>query len=267
MADFVSRRAKWTSEVWITTFMRSMIWFCGGRRYTVFGSQVLEDFTPESQVLIVSNHRSFFDMYVISYMTVTRSKLSRRAFFPVRSDFFYDRWLGGFVNAAMSGFMMFPPVFRDPKKSRFNLYGLRRVADELSVPGTYVGIHPEGTRGKGDDPYEFLPAQPGVGRIALEAKDARVVPVFLVGMSNNLLREAYRNWFEPSRYPIDIVFGKDVELDDLRAKGTRVTIAKKASDRLMKRIGELGQMQKKLRARLGPECPATGYRSDQQPAW
>ena len=46
-----------------------------------------------------------------------------------------------------------------------------RCIEELNREdiGTVMGLHPEGTRGKGADPYTFLPAQPGVGRIALGA--------------------------------------------------------------------------------------------------
>mgnify|MGYP001480307136 CR=1 FL=1 len=47
------------------------------------------------------------------------------------------------------------------------------VAALPDQPGTVVGLHPEGTRGKGPDPYTFLPAQPGVGKLALVAEIPR----------------------------------------------------------------------------------------------
>src|SRR5690606_16582166 len=175
-----------------------------GRRYRVRGEDVISSFEPEDRVLLVANHRSFFDFFVITFVNVTHSRLGRRAFFPVRSTFFYEHPLGGVVNLLMSGMMMYPPVFRDRRRLRFNLLSLRRLVDELKVPGTVVGIHPEGTRGKGPDPYELLPVQFGVGRVALEAEGARVVPVFIVGMTNNLALETVRNWLFPDAYPIDV---------------------------------------------------------------
>ncbi len=245
-ADAFQGEHKWVSEVWISTFMRSMLWFCGGRRYRIHGADVLESFQPEDRVLLVANHRSFFDFFVVTFVNVTRSRLGRRAFFPVRSTFFYEHPLGGLVNLAMSGMMMYPPVFRDRKHLRFNLHALRRLVDELKVPGTVVGIHPEGTRGKGPDPYELLPVQFGVGRVALEAKGARIVPIFVIGMSSNLALETVRNWLFPHAYPIDVEFGPDIELDDLRAKAAgsrraKLSAERDAAERCMAAIRSLGE--------------------------
>ncbi len=58
---------------------------------------------------MVSNHRSFFDLYVVSSVIVKRG-LEQRLMFPVRSQFFYDSPLGLAVNGAMSFFAMYPPV-------------------------------------------------------------------------------------------------------------------------------------------------------------
>ena len=40
---------------------------------------------------------------------------------------------------------------------------LDKMVALLGRPGNVLVLHPEGTRGKGPDPYQFLPAQPGVG--------------------------------------------------------------------------------------------------------
>jgi len=65
----------------------------------------------------------------------------------------------------MSFLAMYPPIFRERSRAALNLVGLDELAWLLRRGGTFLGIHPEGTRGKGDDPYTLLPAQPGVGRI------------------------------------------------------------------------------------------------------
>lgn len=242
---------KWVSSLWISTFMRSMLWFSGGRRYRIHGADVLASFGPEDRVLFVANHRSFFDFFVVTYATVSRSKLGRRAFFPVRSTFFYEHPLGGVVNLLMSGMMMYPPVFRDRKRLRLNLHALNRLVAELNTPGTVVGIHPEGTRGKGPDPYELLPVQLGVGRVALGASNARVIPIFVLGLSSNLPLEMLRNWLRPGSHPIDIQFGEDLDLSDLRqdvgSRRARVAAERAAADRCMAALRRLGQQVRQHR--------------------
>jgi 1-acyl-sn-glycerol-3-phosphate acyltransferase len=64
---------------------------------------------------LVSNHRSFFDLYVVTGYLVKRN-MPHRLVFPVRANFFYDRRLGLFVNGVMSFFAMYPPLFQRRKK-------------------------------------------------------------------------------------------------------------------------------------------------------
>ena len=70
---------------------------------------------------------------------------------------------------------MFPPIMRGREKIGFNEYSIQRMIAELGVPNTLIGIHPEGTRNKTDDPYTFLKIRPGAGRVAL-AKATRPAP-------------------------------------------------------------------------------------------
>ena len=127
--------------------------------------------------------------FSITAILYWRTKLTKRIFFPVRQSFFYDNPAGPFVNAIMSGMRMVPPVMRDKDKRGFNHYVLARCIEELNREdiGTVLGLHPEGTRNKGPDPYSFLPAQPGVGRVALGATRAHVIPVFALGMGQSIV--------------------------------------------------------------------------------
>jgi 1-acyl-sn-glycerol-3-phosphate acyltransferase len=143
------------------------------------------------------------------------------------------------VNLTMSGMRMFPPVMRDDKKRQFNQWSVDRLCDELRHPGTVVAIHPEGTRNKSDDPYAFLPAQPGAGRVALSVPEAVVIPVFVLGMGNALHEEFAANWTSPSAHPIDVYFGAPVDLSDLRGQAPRAALFKRASDRCMDAIRAL----------------------------
>src|SRR5690606_25661868 len=89
----------------------------------VHGEDRLPRFDPKKSYLVVSNHRSFFDLYVITGYLVNRD-MPHRLVFPVRSRFFYDKPLGLFVNGVMSFFAMYPPVFRERQRAALNLASL-----------------------------------------------------------------------------------------------------------------------------------------------
>lgn len=241
LADFVNERLQGPQARWNAAFMGALIWSAGGRRLNVYGLDRLARRGKQERLLLMANHRSFFDFYVITAILFWKTNLSRRILFPVRSNFFYDHPAGPLLNAAMSGMAMFPPILRDRERSSFNRYSLQRCLEELEKPGTVMGLHPEGTRNKDNDPYSFLPAQPGVGKIALETT-APVVPIFIHGLSNNLTTEWRRNWLRPrTENPIDVIFGDDIDMSDLRASGSRATTQKKAADRCLNAIRALAE--------------------------
>jgi 1-acyl-sn-glycerol-3-phosphate acyltransferase len=150
------------------------------------------------------------------------------------------------VNAAMSAMRMFPPFLRDKGDDRlaFNRWAVERCVEELAIPGTVMGLHPEGRRGTGPDPYTLLPAQPGVGRIALGAEGVHIIPAFVLGLQNDLRVELERNWTSPDEHRIDVSFGAPIDLSDLRAKGVSVTTALRASKRCSAAIEALGAQQR-----------------------
>jgi 1-acyl-sn-glycerol-3-phosphate acyltransferase len=236
-------------------FMSGLIGVCGGRRVDVEGVHHIAPVPKTHSILLVANHRSFFDLYVT--MAVLRWHAGfrgRRALFPVRSTFFYDHALGPVVNLVMSGMRMFPPMMREREKAAFNRYSLDRCVAELDVPGTIVGLHPEGMRNKGPDPYALLPAQPGVGRVALGARHARVFPVFVLGMSNSVGREFVLNWTAPSLHRIRVDFGPEIDLADLRAGPSRAATQLRAAKRCRDAILALAARDQSLHG------PAPGAR-------
>lgn len=239
VADFVNARLQRPQARWNAAFMGALIWSAGGRRLHVHGLDRIASLGKRARLLLMANHRSFFDFYVITAILFWKTNLSRRILFPVRSNFFYDHPAGPMLNAAMSGMAMFPPIVRDRNRASFNRYSLQRCLEELEKPGTIMGIHPEGTRNKSDDPYSFLPAQPGSGKLALETT-APVIPIFIHGLSNDLPTEWKRNWVLPKEQnPIDVVFGEQIDLSDLRARGSRAATQKKAADRILDAIRQL----------------------------
>ena len=248
IADFFARpELSILSKAWNSAFMGGLIYSCGGRRFNIKGLEHLAPFGKKDSVLLVANHRSFFDFFTISALLYWRTRLTKRIFFPVRQNFFYDNPAGPLVNAVMSGMRMFPPVMRDKEKRPFNNYVLARCIEELNREdiGTVLGIHPEGTRNKGPDPYSFLPAQPGVGRVALGATRAYVIPVFALGMGQSIVGEMKMNAFAPNEHPVDVYFGAPIDFSDLRPKANMVTTQKRAADRCLEAIKVLAEQQRR----------------------
>jgi 1-acyl-sn-glycerol-3-phosphate acyltransferase len=195
----------------------------------------------------VSNHRSFFDLYVITAMLVRRG-MPHRMMFPVRSHFFYDSPAGFFVNGIMSFFAMYPPVFRERSRATLNLAGLDEVVWMARRGGAFIGLHPEGTRNKDGDPYALLPAQSGVGRIIRHA-NVDVLPVFINGLTNDIVKQVSSN-VKKKGDPIIAVFGKPVDFGDLLETNSSPRLYKKIADRALEAIGELGVEEKGIRAGL-----------------
>ena len=109
---------------------------------------------------------------------------------------------------------MFPPIFRDNNKKEFNKYSISRIIHELRQGKATIGFHPEGKRNRNPDPYSFLPAKPGIGHIVVECPKVPVIPVFIVGITNNYAREVYRNWFAPRDFPITVYYGAPMFWND-----------------------------------------------------
>ncbi len=224
---------------------QAWIHHCTKHLRRVVGLDRIVDLNDEKSVIVVANHRSFFDMYVVTAELVRR-KMRKRIAFLVRAEFFYDSILGLVVNFLMSFLAMYPPVFRERKKQALNALALQEMAWLLSRGGMYVGLHPEGTRKKDDDPYTFLPAKPGVGRI-IQAARVPVVPVFINGLCNDLLKQVRGN-FDGTGEPIAIVFGKPIDFGDLLDEEPSLKTHKAISEKCMEAIARLGEEEKSLRA-------------------
>ena len=211
----------------------------------VHGAERLPELRPEQSFLLVSNHRSFFDLYVVSAYLVT-SGLPHRLLFPVRANFFYDNPLGPFVNGVMSFFAMYPPIFRQPSRAAFNLAGLDEIVRLLKGGGMFVGVHPEGTRKKDDDPYTLLAPQPGVGRLIYHSR-VPVIPVFVNGLGNSIPKQIAGNLTKKGP-PVNIVFGAPIDFGSLLDVPASPRAYKRLSEKSLEVIHVLGQEEKAYRA-------------------
>ena len=139
----------------------------------VFGIENVENAEVEKPLVLVANHRSFFDMFTVSSVIFRRTKRPVTLFFPVRAKFFYDNPVGWVVNLVMGWFSMYPPFFREDRevsKREFDKYSMRRLVQLCSEGhGHMIGFHPEGKRNFKGGPYDMLPAQPGIGKVIYAA--------------------------------------------------------------------------------------------------
>jgi 1-acyl-sn-glycerol-3-phosphate acyltransferase len=257
LADFVNsnRLAKDAAQRFLSSVGASWVYYCSRNLIHLVGLDNIRRLRPPRGLLLASNHRSLFDQYVIACWLFRTTDLLRRIYFPVRSDFFYERPLGVLVSFVMSALAMYPPVFREPSKRDFNAYSVRRMIQILEQPGSVVGVHPEGTRNKGDDPYALLKAQPGIGKLILEARPM-VVPIFINGLCNDFLHQVRGN-FDGTGAPVIIVFGEPLDLEAFHARGSRLRVQKEVADFVLEQIARLGEVERAYRASL-PRAGASG---------
>lgn len=211
----------------------------------VYNVDRLPPLDPKKSYICVSNHRSFFDLYVVTAYLVYRDLLPHRILFPVRSKFFYDNPLGLVVNGLMSFFAMYPPVFREPGRVHLNPIVLDEVTRLAKRGGFFVGVHPEGLRNRGSDPYELLPARYGVGRI-VHGSQATVIPVFVNGLCNDVVKQIGGN-FDGTGERAHVVFGKPLDMSDLLALPPERDTYQQIANRALAAVKQLGEEERKIR--------------------
>jgi 1-acyl-sn-glycerol-3-phosphate acyltransferase len=215
----------------------------------VYGMEHVESASHDRPILLVANHRSFFDMYAVSTVLFRSTRWRKQLFFPVRGRFFYQSPLGLLVNLVMGWWSMYPPFFASgdnplPEKRSFDKFSFRELTQLCKQgAGNVIGFHPEGTRNHDSDPYSFLPPQPGIGRLIKDA-DPQVIPVFIAGLCNNLPRQISRNWTREE--VIRIHFGKVIDFSEYLSRSDRARTYVEISKLVMKRIEELADADRKL---------------------
>ncbi len=233
-------------------------------RALIDGLDEAVELRPDRGVVLASNHRSFFDQYILLLaMYGGGASWAKRLYFPVRSNFFYEHPVGALMNLVIGGNVMYPPVFRQRERAALNKDTVDRIVRFLKEPGTVVGMHPEGTRGKGPDPYEMLPAMPGVGQIALLGKPI-VIPAWVNGLPNDIIA-GVRDNYTPGirrRDPMIVVFGEPIDYSEFAAQKPRPALYKKTADLFRAKILELGERERELRR----QCVA-GEIDDDDPRW
>ncbi len=227
------------------------------RRQHVDGFEAVRALEPRHGIVIVSNHRSYFDLFACCSLMLTRTRLARRWYFPVRTKSWYDSVGGMLVNLAVTGGAMWPPVYRDDRRKVMNAVLLDQLATVLG-PGSAIGIHPEGRRNLDGDPWDQLPARRGIGILLTRCHpDVVVIPLFLAGLTDDLWLHL-KAFLAPRRSPpVRLRFGAPRRAGDVRVGRTPEEIA---SD-LMAEVARLGQVDRglwehRLAAAGAPAVPA-----------
>ena len=132
-------------------------------RLKVEGLEVLPQSGP---VLVVGNHDSHWDPVMVGIAALKRRQIKALA----KSALWKVRGLAPVLNG-----MGQIPIERDAGDA-----GARARAVEELRRGSCIGVFPEGTRSRG----KVLRARSGVGRLALEVPEAKIVCVAIEGTSD-----------------------------------------------------------------------------------
>ncbi len=97
--------------------------FSGRNLLDIHGFERVPVLQPDQSYVLVCNHRSFFDLYVVGSFLLAHG-LRHRMVYPVRANFFYDHPLGFLLNGTMSFFAMYPALFRDRHRQALNLLSI-----------------------------------------------------------------------------------------------------------------------------------------------
>ena len=230
-----------------------------GDNLHVDGWEYVRAMSPDRPILVVANHRTFFDLFVVTALLLVRLGRPIRIYFPVRARYFYQTVGGMLLNAIGAHWSMYPPIFMGGSELD------RGALDELiglcrEGPGHVIGIHPEGTRNRNPDPYSLGKVQPGAGRIILAARP-QVVPVFVAGISNHMwsvIRDARRRV-----NPVRVRFGPLLDLSQFDGLPMKGSSYKTVTDAVMERVRELGEADRQAYATSAPPGGARSLRPDE----
>ncbi len=230
-------------------FIRSIT----ARRTRVYGMEHVRSASLERPLLLVANHRSYFDMFLISSEIFRQTRVRRHLYFPIMGTHYYQSVAGLLINATIGFWTMFPPLFARPSHREIDRHSLETLVGLCSEGQcTMIGIHPEGGRNTDPDPYTFRRVQPGTGRI-IHAARPQVIPVFVVGLENTVWAQIAANWRATA--PIRIHFGAPLDLTALCALPPKGSTYKTLTDHVMDRVRDLMEQDRAIHGKAAPPAP------------
>lgn len=227
---------------------KNFVGLLSSRLYHVHGLSHVTSLDAPAGVVLCCNHRSFFDLFFVTTVVIDAApRLVGRPVFPVRKDYFYDHPFGLAINMLLSTGSMWPPVFRDERRGALNPIAMAQIG-AIMQRGTFVGIHPEGRRGHGPDPYALGRIRPGVGHLlAAASPEVIVLPAWTLGADNDFLGTVRRNWQPAGRRgePVRIWFGEPLRGGDLVA--SHGGDPQRMAESIMEHVARLGELDRAWR--------------------
>lgn len=244
-------------QIWAHTAFNWFGWWFFNRVMVVTHPERLTAVKPETPLVLLANHRTFWDMFVLSLIQYRMTRHFRAAYFPVRSSFFYEKFIGVFVNLLFSGGAMYPPIFKDRRRGRLNLLMMEHIAQLAGRPRVVVGFHPEGTRNRDASPYELLPGRSGTGRLILAAwkNGARILPVFMHELDPWLPRQLWNNLRRLTS--LNVIIGEPLDLADLANEPANAATFNAVTALTMERLAALASEERDLRASSTSSFPVS----------
>lgn len=218
-----------------------------GRLLRTEGFEHVRDAYARGPLLFVANHRTYFDMFVVSSLVHRELPGRKRLYFPVVGQYYYQSLVGLALNQFFAFWSMFPPLFALPTHGASDRYALDLLVELCSQgPGHILGIHPEGGRNRDPDPYSFMRFQPGTGKIIHAARPI-VIPTFIAGLDNDIVTQVRRNW--TGGEPIRLWFDAPVDLAEYLALPGKGSTYKQITDVVMARVMALAEQDRDRYAR------------------
>lgn len=212
-----------------------------------FGFEHVRAAHEQGSLLLVANHRTYFDLFVVSSLLHRRLPGRKRLYFPIHGTYYYQSFGGMILNQLFAFWSMFPPLFADPAHTASDRYALELLSQLCAQGrGTILGIHPEGGRNRDPDPYSYMRFQPGTGKIIHSARPI-VIPTFIAGLENHVGRQILRNWTGGER--VRVWFGEPVDLREHYALAGKGSTYKRITDDVMARVIELGHKDREWQGR------------------
>lgn len=227
-------------KMWIEFFIHDAVVAHGFKNFAKIDSN--------RAVLLIANHRSFYDQFAIAARLFQLYGRHHHICFPVKANYFYESLSGLFVNIVVACGVMYPPFVRDRKRLRWNKEATGILISLLKNPENMVGFHPEGARNQGSDPYKFLSAKLGCGELIYKT-NPNVVPIFLQGFPNNIVHMLHSSRYKKKpRVPyVHMVMGEPIDFSKELAlpenNKTYLVIAQKA----MRHIAQLSKEEVEIR--------------------
>ena len=192
----------------LTTWFVNLYW-----RTKVYG---IENIPPAGPFVVVANHASFLDPYLIDW-----ASKERELYFLAKEELFRNPFIGYFL-------------------TQCNAIPVRRgVIDEAAIKkfheilgeGKPMGIFPEGTRTLTG---ETQPGKKGAGMLVYNAR-VPVLAAYIAGTFECFPKG--KTWPRPGK--TSIIFGPVIPMEDLYREKAEKATYRKITERLMENIAQL----------------------------